>query len=102
MDTAPSPPIAYRGAGIRTQHPAGERPRWDWRRLLNGKGNGMIYERAPIAKSGWPFAGLKKRSFIDAAAKEPNDPLDFSRLIREDHPGMESLTLPTKSNLMEP
>lgn len=83
---------------IRTQHPSGERPRWDWRMLVNGKGDEMMYERGFIAKGGLNFAELKKQSLIDTAAKEANDSLDFSRLIRDDIPSMKSLPLPTELN----
>ncbi len=87
---------------IRTQHPSGERPRWDWRMLLNGKGDELMYERGAIAKGGLPFAELKKRSLIDTIAKDANDALDFSRLIREGLPGTERLLNPTKPILKEP
>jgi len=83
---------------IRTQHTSGERPRWDWRMLVNGKGDELMYERDIIAKGGLPFAELKKRSLIDAAAKDANDSLDFSRLIREGLPSMEALPDPMQSN----
>ncbi len=40
---------------IRTQHPANERMPWDWRILLNGKGDEMMYERHLIAADGLSF-----------------------------------------------
>jgi hypothetical protein len=86
---------------IRTQHPAGERPRWDWRMLLNGKGDELMYERDIIAKGGLSFAELKKLSLIDKVAKEANDSPDFSRLIREGLPSMKTLPHPTQPNLIE-
>ena len=33
---------------IRTQHPPNERLPWDWRILLNGKGDELMYERHVI------------------------------------------------------
>ena len=33
---------------IHTQHPPNERPPWDWRILLNGKGDELSYERHRI------------------------------------------------------
>ena len=72
---------------IRTQHPPQERAHWDWRMLLNGKMDGMLYEHRKIATAGLPFAELKQRALIDAAAKAANDSPDFSRLIREARPG---------------
>jgi hypothetical protein len=71
---------------IRTQHPANERVPWDWRILLNGKGDEMLYERHVIVTSGLPFAELKTRSLIDTRASAANDSPDFSKLIREGLP----------------
>src|SRR4029077_20650797 len=50
---------------IRTQHPPKERIPWDWRILLNGKGDELMYERHVIVTGGLPFAELKTRSLID-------------------------------------
>jgi hypothetical protein len=72
---------------IRTQHPTAERLPWDWRMLLNGKGDEMMYERHAIATAGLPFAELKQRALIDEAAKAANAAPDFSRHIREGRPG---------------
>lgn len=73
---------------IRDQHPAAERIPWDWRILLNGKGDELMYERHTIATAGLPFAELKQRALIDTAAQAANDAPDFSRRIREGRPGM--------------
>jgi Domain of unknown function (DUF4105) len=67
---------------IRTQHPANERVPWDWRILLNGKGDELLYERHAIVTGGLPFAELKTRSLIDTRARAANDSPDFSKLIR--------------------
>ncbi len=74
---------------IRHQHPAAERKRWDWRMLVNGKGDELMYERHTIVTDGLSFADLKRRALIDTAAKAANDSPDFSRLIRVGRPGME-------------
>jgi hypothetical protein len=71
---------------IRTQHPANERVPWDWRILLNGKGDELLHERHAIVTGGLPFAELKARSLIDTRARAANDSLDFSKLIREGLP----------------
>jgi hypothetical protein len=71
---------------IRTQHPPKERVPWDWRILLNGKGDELMYERHAIVTGGLPFAELKARSLIDTRARAANDSPDFSRLIREGLP----------------
>ena len=73
---------------IRTQRPPNERMPWDWRILLNGKGDEMMYERHLMVTGGLPFAELKARSLIDARARAANDAPDFSKLIREGLPGM--------------
>jgi len=72
---------------IRDQHPASERQPWDWRLLVNGKGDELMYERHTIATAGLPFAELKKRALIDEAAKAANDAPDFSARIRAGRPG---------------
>ena len=73
---------------IRHQHPSTERPPFDWRILLNGKGDEMLYERGMIITDDLPFAELKERVHINAAAKAANDDPDFSKRIREGRPGM--------------
>lgn len=74
---------------IRGQHPAGERLPWDWRILVNGKGDEMLYERNALVTDGLPFAELKQRVHINAAAREANDAPDFSKRIRVGVPGMD-------------
>src|SRR6266446_3365315 len=71
---------------IRTQHPPHERLPWDWRILLNGKGDELLYERHLIVTGGLPFAELKTRSLIDTRARAANDSPDFSKLSREGLP----------------
>lgn len=75
---------------IRSQHPPGERLPWDWRILVNGKGDEMLYERKAIRTAGLPFAELKQRVHINPAARAANDSPDFSKLIRAGVPGMDS------------
>jgi hypothetical protein len=71
---------------IRTQRPANERAPWDWRMLLNGKADEMLYERHAVATGGLSFAELKRRSQINKRASEADQDPDFSRVIREDLP----------------
>jgi Domain of unknown function (DUF4105) len=68
----------------------GPPPRFDWRWLLNGYMDKMEYERGNIITS-VPFAELRERSYINAAAHTAGDSPDFSRLIREGRPGFEYL-----------
>ena len=72
---------------IRDQHPSAERLPWDWRILVNGKGDELMFERRTIATGGLPFAELKKRALINPAAQAADDAPDFSRRIREGRPG---------------
>ena len=67
---------------IRDQHPTAERIPWDWRILLNGKGDDLMYERHLIVTGGLPFAELKARSLVNARAQAANDAADFSERIR--------------------
>jgi len=67
---------------IRSQHTKAELGAWDWRMLLNGKGDELMYERHAFLTGGLPFSELKKRSLINGAARAANDAPDFSTRIR--------------------
>jgi hypothetical protein len=67
---------------IRTQRSVNERAPWDWRMLLNGKADEMLYERHAIVTGGLPFNELKQRSLINQRARAADQDPDFSRLIR--------------------
>jgi len=73
---------------IRVQRPATGRAPWDWRMLVNGKGDEMLYERGVLTNDGLPFARLKERARINEAARAAGDALDFSARIRAGRPGM--------------
>ena len=72
---------------IRHQRASDKRPPWDWRMLVNGFGDELLYERKGIDTS-MPFPDLKKISRINDRAKAANEHLDFSEKIREGLPGM--------------
>src|SRR5205809_1505056 len=72
---------------IRTQRPTNERMPWDWRILLNGKGDELLYERHLIATAGLPSAELKQRSRINQLARAADKDPNFSRLVRQGIPG---------------
>jgi len=74
--------------GIRTQRAASDRTPWDWRILVNGHGDELLYERGLIPTN-VPLAELKERAHINARAKAADKEADFSRLIRKGIPGME-------------
>ena len=71
---------------IRTQRPTSQRTPWDWRMLVNGKADEMLYERHVIATGGLPFSELKRRSQINKRASDVDQDPDFSRLIRDGLP----------------
>src|ERR1700732_802902 len=71
---------------IRAQRPAALREPWDWRMLLNGLGDQMLYERHALAGD-LLFAELKARSLIDERAIKAGNSPDFSNLIRAGLPG---------------
>ncbi|MBL0226773.1 MAG: DUF4105 domain-containing protein [Geobacteraceae bacterium] len=61
--------------------------RLDWRLVLNGYIDEMLYERKALDTS-LPFRELKKRSLINQRAKGQDRSGDFSQLIRAGLPGM--------------
>jgi hypothetical protein len=67
---------------IRDQHPVAERIPWDWRLLLNGKGDELMFERHTIVTAGLPFPELKARSLVNPRAKSADALPNFSKLIR--------------------
>ena len=71
---------------IRAQRAAKQRAPWDWRMLLNGKGDELLYERHAIVTGGLAFAELKQRSLINDRARAADGDPDFSRVIREGLP----------------
>ena len=50
---------------IRTQRATNLRKPWDWRILLNGKMDEMLYQDHAIATGGLPFSELKERGLIN-------------------------------------
>ena len=71
---------------IRAQRAASQRTPFDWRMILNGKSDEMVYERGLLATGGLPFDELKKRSLINPRAQAADKSLDFSRAIRNGMP----------------
>jgi hypothetical protein len=60
----------------------------DWRLIVNGYIDEMLYERKRFYTS-LPFAELKKRSYINPKAKAADNDPAFSQLIRVGLPGKE-------------
>ena len=69
--------------------PYAKNQHWDWRFLLNGHLDELIYERGSIDTS-LPLAELKARSLINAKAKAAPNDAQFSKNIRDALPGMET------------
>jgi hypothetical protein len=63
--------------------------RYDWRFIVNGYLDEMLYERKNIDTS-LPFAELKKRSRINPGAQAADKDPEFSRRIRRGLPAMET------------
>lgn len=67
--------------------PYAENARWDWRFLANGYIDTMAYERG-IFDQTFSLEELKRRSIINARAREVDSDTEFSKLIRRGLPGM--------------
>lgn len=74
---------------IRHQRTASERVPWDYRMLVNGLADELLYERGAIDTS-LPFEELKRISRINDRAKQADGAADFSKKIREGLPGMDA------------
>jgi len=61
--------------------------KFDWRILLNGKGDKMEYQRGDLFTGGLPFEELKKQAYINPVARAMKDPAGFSERIRENRVG---------------
>ncbi len=74
-------------SAIRHQRAASERAPWDWRMLVNGYGDELLYEKQAIDIS-LPFAELKQTSHVNQRAKAADRDPEFSEKIRAGLPGM--------------
>ena len=61
--------------------------RLDWRILLNGKMDEMMYQHGTLVAGGLTLAALKEQAHINAAARAADGSPFFSRLIREGRVG---------------
>jgi hypothetical protein len=77
--------IAVSAAASRDQH-----THWDWRMLLNGKGDEMMYEKGQLVTDGLSLPELKVRAHINDAARAADRDPNFSTRIREGRPGFEA------------
>jgi hypothetical protein len=67
---------------IRTQHVVARPAPWDWRILVDGKGDELLYERGVLDRS-VPFAQLRRRAHINSRAHAADNAPDFSERIRQ-------------------
>ena len=74
--------------GIRLHTEPYSPSRLDWRLIVNGYLDEMLYQKGLLDKS-LPFPELKRRSLINQRAQELDSSADFSRLVRSGLPGME-------------
>jgi hypothetical protein len=72
---------------IRSQHPAQKRAKWDWRVLINGYMDEMLFEHGALASDGLPFAQFRPQMRINDAALAADAAPDFSERIRAGRPG---------------
>jgi hypothetical protein len=63
------------------------RVRLDWRILLNGKMDAMMYRYGELVTGGLSLPELKEQAHINSAARSADDSCDFSELIREGRVG---------------
>lgn len=73
---------------IRHQRAASARAPWDWRIIVNGFADELLYELGAINRS-LPFAELKRISRINERAIAADRDADFSDRIRRGLPGMD-------------
>jgi hypothetical protein len=71
--------------GIRLQRAVSDRAPWDWRMLVNGHGDEMLYERGMISTS-LPLAETKRRALVNPRAQAAGAGADFSQAIRRGLP----------------
>ncbi len=61
--------------------------KFDWRILLNGKGDKMEYQRGDLVSGGLGFEDLKRQAYINPVARASQDPEGFSERIRQGRVG---------------
>lgn len=77
---------------IRTQRDATARAPWDWRILVNGKADGMLYERGAFVTGGLGFPELRAAARINEDILKSEPGADYSVRIRKDRPGFAAPT----------
>ena len=70
---------------VQADEARGHRSPLDWRIILNGHSDEMLYERGRIATN-LPFGELRQRCHINSRARAADKAVDFSGLIRQGVP----------------
>lgn len=76
---------------IRSQRDRSLRSVWDWRMLLNGRGDEMLYERGAFVTGGKNFTDLRTQALINEAARAANYSPAFSHDVRRGRVGFEDI-----------
>jgi len=71
---------------IRSQNTGGKRTPWDWRILVNGKADEMMFDLGAFETGGLDFPTLKKNVHANAAIIAAEGAPDFSNRIRAMNP----------------
>lgn len=74
--------IAVSNAASRDQ-----KTKWDWRILLNGKGDEMLYQNGQLVTGGLTLPELKAQAHINAAGRAADNDPNWSTLIRKGRVG---------------
>jgi hypothetical protein len=72
---------------IRAHRPRTDRSVWDWRMLLNGRGDQMLFERGALVTGGLTFPELRAQAHINEVARVAHDDPEFSDAIRRGRVG---------------
>jgi len=73
----------------RAQTPADRRNPFDWRLLVNGQMDRMLYEKEVFKTDGLSFEALRKQAFINETAQAHPQAKGFSQAIRQGRAGFE-------------
>jgi hypothetical protein len=72
---------------MRSHRPAAERLPWDWRLLVNGKGDELLFDLGMIETGGLSFAELRQQARINEVAQKAANDEEFFHLIRQGRVG---------------
>lgn len=71
----------------RAQTPADKRNPFDWRLLVNGQLDLMLYEKGALQSDGLEFKKLREQALINDTARTNHNADDFSKAIRKNRAG---------------